>query len=308
MGNRGWTYREVLPFFKRMETYEAKVTISFGDRTGRSASPIRNGKTTHCLPKVIEAAGQVGISHNPDYNGARQDGIAMSQATISKGRRMSTAHCYLTPIRNRANLNIVTEALTQELLLDGTRCGVRYTVGGQTREAHAREVIVCGGSINSPQLLELSGIGQPDLLRRHGIERASRLPGVDENLEITLRPERDGRSTRKGYLQRPGAGTGIGPPSAPLHFWRQRDVWNGCRAVACLRAFARRQQHRPPAWLGADAVRSQPAPRISSQSGMTCMPIRCAQRAKGRFISRRPTRRRSRPSISISCRHRSMRN
>ena len=93
------------------------------------------------LPRVaalIRAAGEVGIAHNPDYNGVRQDGIAMSQASIAAGRRMSTARCYLDPIRKRQNLHIETGALTEALVLDGRRCtGVRYSVGGSRREARA---------------------------------------------------------------------------------------------------------------------------------------------------------------------------
>jgi choline dehydrogenase len=133
---------------------------------------------------VIKAAGEVGIPHNPDYNGAKQDGIAMSQATIASGWRMSTARCYLDPAKRRPNLRIETGALAESLLLDGKRCtGVRYLVGGESREARAgRAVVVSGGSINSPQLLELSGIGQPDRLRALGIEVRHALPGVGENL------------------------------------------------------------------------------------------------------------------------------
>ena len=139
---------------------------------------------------MIAAAGQCGIPHNPDYNGASQDGIAMSQATIAAGRRMSTARCYLDPVRKRPNLHIETGALAEALLLDGTRCtGVRYAVPGGTREARAaREVVVCGGTINSPQLLELSGIGQPERLRDLGIEVRHALPGVGENLRDHYAP------------------------------------------------------------------------------------------------------------------------
>src|SRR5690348_821317 len=182
MGNRGWSYEEVLPFFKRMESYDG------GDNAYRGrGGPLR---VTNPEPRepifatIIKAAGQVGILQNPDYNGASQEGIAMSQATIAGGRRMSTARCYLDPIRNRGNLHIETEALTERLLLDGKRCtGVRYSVGGEVREAQAgRAVVVSAGAFNSPQLLELSGIGQPARLRNLGIEVRHELPGVGENL------------------------------------------------------------------------------------------------------------------------------
>jgi choline dehydrogenase len=188
MGNQGWSYESVLPFFKRMESYDGG-----DDRFRGRDGPLR---ITNPEPRdplyatLIRAAGEVGIAHNPDYNGARQDGIAMSQASIAAGRRMSTARCYLDPIRNRQNLHIETGALTEALVLDGRRCtGVRYSVGGRLREARAaREVVVSAGSINSPQLLELSGIGQPERLRDLGIEVRHALPGVGENLRDHYSP------------------------------------------------------------------------------------------------------------------------
>ena len=114
----------------------------------------------------------------------------MTQATIRGGRRMSTAFCYLDPARSRPNLTIQPNALTECLLLEGKRCvGVRFTVDGQPREARAnREVIVSAGSINSPQLLELSGIGRPELLQGLGIEVRHGLKGVGENLRDHYSP------------------------------------------------------------------------------------------------------------------------
>src|SRR5579863_501243 len=155
MGNQGWSYEAVLPFFKRMESYSGGGDDAFRGRQG----PLR---VTNPEPRdpifatIIKAAAEVGIPHNPDYNGARQEGIAMSQATIAAGRRMSTARCYLDPIRNRQNLHIETGALTEALVFDGKSCtGVRYSVGNELREAGAtREVVVSAGTINSPQLLE----------------------------------------------------------------------------------------------------------------------------------------------------------
>ena len=189
MGNRGWSYREVLPCFKRMESYESGGDDEFRGRDGplRVTDP---DASDPLMATIIKAASEVGIPHNPDYNGVRQDGIAMSQATIADGRRMSTAHCYLTPIRNRPNLHIVTDALTERILLEGTRCiGVRYSVGGKTQEAMSgRDVVISAGSVNSPQLLELSGIGQPNLLQEFGIEVQRALPGVGENLRDHYSP------------------------------------------------------------------------------------------------------------------------
>jgi choline dehydrogenase len=188
MGNQGWAYEDVLPFFKRMESYEEG-----DDRFRGRSGPLKVTNPAPANPlfaTIIKAAGEVGVRHNPDYNGAQQDGIAMSQATIASGWRMSTARCYLDPARRRPNLRIETGALAASLLLDGKRCtGVRYSVGGDAREAKAaRAVVVSGGSINSPQLLELSGIGQPERLRALGIEVRHALPGVGENLREHYAP------------------------------------------------------------------------------------------------------------------------
>jgi choline dehydrogenase len=114
----------------------------------------------------------------------------MSQVTINKGRRQSTAYCYLDPARDRPNLTIQTGAMAENLILEDKRCvGVHYSVNGEAREARAtREVVVSGGSINSPKLLELSGIGQPELLASHGIKCVHELPGVGENLRDHYSP------------------------------------------------------------------------------------------------------------------------
>ncbi|WP_395712220.1 GMC family oxidoreductase [Reyranella sp.] len=189
LGNRGWSWQDVLPVFKRMENYNG----GSDELRGRNG-PLRITDTPrHKIPlleKMIEAASKIGLPFNPDLNGATQDGIGMSQVTIAKGRRQSTAFCYLDPARGRSNLVIEKGALAEMLILEGRRCtGVRYTVGGVKREARAaREVIVSSGSINSPKLLELSGIGQGELLRAHGITPVHELKGVGENLRDHYSP------------------------------------------------------------------------------------------------------------------------
>ena len=273
MGNRGWNYRDVLPFFKRMESYEGDGDNEFRGRDG----PLRVTDPDWRDPlfaTVIEAAGQVGIDHNPDYNGAKQDGIAMSQATIAGGRRMSTAHCYLTPARSRSNLNIVTEAMTEALLLDGKQCtGVRYRRGGVVHEAKAaREVVVSGGSINSPQLLELSGIGQPELLGRHGIAVVHALPGVGENLRDHFAPRTRWAIGAKGYTFN-DRGRGLGLVGQVLRYLTSGRGMFGMVA-APLRAFVRSRDglEAPDLLLGWVPMlyEANPEPRISPQSGMTC--------------------------------------
>jgi len=198
LGNRGWSYQDVLPLFKKMESYSGG-SDEFRGRDGilKVTDTKEKGPLYDALIKAAEATG---LKFNPDYNGATQEGVAMSQATISNGRRQSTAHCYLEPARSRANLEIQTEALTHGLLLEGKRCvGVRYAVGGQVREARAnREVIVSAGSINSPQLLELSGIGRPEVLKANGIAVKHELPGVGENLRDHYSPRMKWAARVKG--------------------------------------------------------------------------------------------------------------
>ena len=189
LGNRGWSYREVLPIFRDMESYQGAGEDDYRGRGGplKVSEGIETGPLYDAL---IKAAGEVGIGFTKDYNAAAQDGIGMTQTTIRAGRRMSTAVCYLDPARARPNLTIQADALTETLLLDGKRCvGVRYSLDGQPREARAnREVIVSAGAINSPQLLELSGIGQPELLAGLGIEVRHALKGVGENLRDHFAP------------------------------------------------------------------------------------------------------------------------
>ena len=189
LGNRGWSWQDVLPVYKKMENYDG----GSAELRGRGG-PLRITDTPrHKVPlleKMIEAAAKIGLPFNPDLNGPTQDGIGMSQVTIAKGRRQSTAYCYLDPARGRKNLTIEQGALGESLILEGKRCvGVRYSANGQKREARAaREVIVCSGSINSPKLLELSGIGQSELLRSLGITPVHELKGVGENLRDHYSP------------------------------------------------------------------------------------------------------------------------
>ncbi|MFV0297711.1 MAG: GMC family oxidoreductase, partial [Hyphomicrobiaceae bacterium] len=183
LGNRGWSYEDVLPIFKKMESYDG------GSDTYRGRSgPLKVTDTPRSqvplLEKMIEAAQKIGLPYNPDFNGETQEGIGMSQVTIAKGRRQSTAFCYLDTARSRNNLTIEQGALAEHLLLEGKRCvGVRYNVNGVAREARARrEVVLSGGSINSPKLLELSGIGRGALLSSLGMTPVHDLKGVGENL------------------------------------------------------------------------------------------------------------------------------
>jgi choline dehydrogenase len=296
MGNQGWAYDDVLPFFKRMERYESGGDDTFRGREG----PLRvtNPKPSDPLyVALIEAAGQVGIAHNPDYNGAVQDGIAMSQATIASRRRMSTAHCYLDPIRKRPNLHIETDALTEALLLDGTRCvGVRYSIAGIQLEARAgREVVVSAGSINSPQLLELSGIGQPDRLRDLGIAVRQALPGVGENLRDHFAPRTRWRVGTKGFTFNDRA-RGMGMVGQALRYAASGQGLLGMVA-APMRAFVRSREglEAPDVLLGWVPMLTEPGPagpKLSKESGVTCYahPMRPESKGFIHIVSADPRR------------------
>lgn len=198
MGNRGWSYADVLPFFKRLESYDG------GDPSLRGRDgPLRLTEAydrSELYDAFFAAAEETGLARNRDYNGASQEGICRTQTTIHDGWRMSASRCYLDPARGRANLDIRCDAPVQSLLIDDRRCtGVRYRLGSEHREARARcEVVLCAGSINSPQILELSGIGRPEVLRAHGIEVRHALEGVGENLRDHYVPRLRWDITKRG--------------------------------------------------------------------------------------------------------------
>ena len=180
-GNPGWSYDEVLPYFRKVEHFERG-----GDtlRGGDGPLNVADMRERHALVDAFIAAGvECGYERNPDYNGARQDGFGYYQVTQKNGRRVSAADAYLEPVRGRANLELLTGAQARRVLLDGRRAiGVEFDRGGKSATVTAaRSVILSAGAVKSPQLLELSGIGQPELLRRHGIEVRHARPGVGEN-------------------------------------------------------------------------------------------------------------------------------
>ena len=185
-GATGWSYAEVLPYFKKAETRAAG-----GDAYRGESGPLHvsRGSLENPLYQAFLQAGlQAGYPASEDMNGARQEGFGPMDRTIHRGRRWSTANAYLRPALGRAGLSLETGALATRVLLNGTRAvGVAYRKGGAGAEAMAkREVILCGGPINSPQLLQLSGLGPAELLGRIGIPLRHHLPGVGENLQDHL--------------------------------------------------------------------------------------------------------------------------
>ena len=189
LGNQGWSYTDVLPIFKSMETYEGGSDEVRG-REGLLRVTDTPPEISPLHSRMIAAAEKIGIPYTKDYNGPSQEGIGITQVTINKGRRQSTAYCHLDPAKNRPNLTIVSGALAEKLILKNKECvGVVYNVGGVRHEAYAsQEVVVSSGSINSPKLLELSGIGDPKILDEFNIDVKHELLGVGRNLRDHYSP------------------------------------------------------------------------------------------------------------------------
>ncbi|PWW00001.1 choline dehydrogenase [Hoeflea marina] len=186
LGNAGWGWDEVLPFFRRSETWEGGADAFRGGEGPLSVT--RSRQTWRIVDAWLDAAVAAGHHTNPDYNGAEQEGVGHFQLTARHGLRCSAARAYLAPVRGRKNLRIFTHATTEKLLFSGRRAvGIAATRQGESFELKARgEVILSAGAIGSPQLLMLSGIGDPAELGRHGIEVLQASPGVGRNLQDHL--------------------------------------------------------------------------------------------------------------------------
>ncbi len=184
-GLEEWSYSHCLPYFKRMETCLAGADDWRGGdgplilERGPAASPL--------FQAWLDAGPQAGFRRTTDVNGYRQEGFAAFDKNVHRGRRLSAARAYLHPVMNRPNLDVVTRALTTSIDFDGARAvGVRYHHRRRNHSVAAANVICCGGAFNSPQLLQLSGVGDPDHLRSVGVEPVVDVPGVGENLKDHL--------------------------------------------------------------------------------------------------------------------------
>jgi len=188
LGAEGWGYRHCLPYFRRAEAWKFGADDYRGD-DGPLAVNAGNEMRNPLYRAFIEAGVQAGYPATEDYNGYRQEGFGAMQMTVKDGVRWSCANAYLRPAMGRPNLKVVTKALTERVLIEGRRAvGVTYLAGGVTPMfVHARrEVILSAGSIGSPHLLQLSGIGPGAVLRGAGIDIVHDLPGVGENLQDHL--------------------------------------------------------------------------------------------------------------------------
>ncbi|MEO1026297.1 MAG: GMC family oxidoreductase N-terminal domain-containing protein [Pseudomonadota bacterium] len=186
LGNVGWGWDDVLPLFKRAETYAGGDDELRGRAGPLSVSD--SAVSRECVDRYLDAAVNAGFPRNADYNGASQEGVGHFQLTMRNGRRCSSAVAYLGPARRRTNLEILTHCAAERIEFDGARAtGIKVIHKGVPKTIRARrEIILSSGSLASPQLLMVSGIGDPDMLRPHGVDVRAALPGVGKNLQDHL--------------------------------------------------------------------------------------------------------------------------
>ncbi len=196
LGCTGWSYDDVLPYFRRSEDQERGESAFHGVGGPLAVSNMRVRRDV--CDAYIAAAEEIGIPRNDDFNGATQEGAGYFQLTARNGRRCSAAVGYLNPVKRRPNLHIATGALVHRILVEGGRAtGVELEIGGTRQRVRAAgEVLLSAGAINSPHLLELSGIGRGDVLQDIGVSVVQELPGVGENLQDHLQARSVYRSSR----------------------------------------------------------------------------------------------------------------
>jgi choline dehydrogenase len=217
LGNAGWSYDDVLPYFKKAERNER-----LHDRFHGADGPLNVAERPYTSPLshvFVEAAQRAGLPFNPDFNGAVQLGCGLFQVTQKNGQRWSAASAYLHPVAARENLTIVTKAqATRVLIENGRAVGVEYARGRKRRTAHAaQEVVLAAGAINSPQLLLLSGIGPAEELRARGVSVVHDLPGVGKNLQDHLNVNIVQRARRGSTLD--GKSRGLAPIGVAVEFF-----------------------------------------------------------------------------------------
>ena len=187
-GAKGWSYKDCLPYFKRSETWHKGEDDYRGGDGPIATSNGNNMKLNPLYEAFIEAGQEAGYPKTSDYNAEQQEGFGPMHMTVGKGIRSSTSNAYIKPAKNRPNLTILTGVFVQRVLLKNKiATGVEYKLKGKNETVNAnKEVILCAGSIGSPQLLQLSGIGPKDVLEKAGVELHHELPGVGENLQDHL--------------------------------------------------------------------------------------------------------------------------
>ena len=229
-GNKGWGYADVLPYFKKCETKIGAGDETYRGRDGNLKINDLDWRDPLC-DAFTQGANSIGIPSNTDYNGAKQEGVSYVQRTTHKRLRVSAAKAFLNPAKSRSNLTIITNALATKIMLDGKRAvGVLYKKG--IKDAHTfqlnanKEVILSGGAINSPQLLQLSGIGPSDLLETCGIEVQHELPGVGLNLRDHYAPRFTARARNISTINEKAKG--------PRLWWEIAKYFLGAKSIVNL--------------------------------------------------------------------------
>ncbi|MEQ1699234.1 MAG: choline dehydrogenase [Ilumatobacteraceae bacterium] len=207
-GMATWDYAHCLPYFKKMET-----CLAGGDEWRGADGPLvleRGPSQNPLIEAFFKATEQAGFARTKDVNGYRQEGFARFDRNVHRGRRLSAARAYLHPVKKRPNLTVTCRALVHKVLFDGkTATGVEYSVRGKVRTAQAKEVVLCGGAFNTPQLLQLSGVGNAEELTKLGIPVVHDNPAVGEHMQDHLEVYVQHACTKPVSLQ----------PS--LQFWRR---------------------------------------------------------------------------------------
>ena len=237
-GNLGWSYEDILPYFKRFESYQSRDDQSYRGSNGEMTISDLEWKDPLC-EAYINGAERLGIPRNPDYNGAKQEGISYLQRTVKGRFRMSAARAFLNPAKKRPNLRVITNAHVTQILLEG-KCatGITYKLGGASgveRQIHAgQELILCAGAINSPHLLQVSGIGAAEHLQDIGCDVRHNLPAVGDNFQ-------DHYATRLTYRVRDVDTINNRARGLPLiseiakYFFNKKSILNlGPTAVFCF--------------------------------------------------------------------------
>ena len=187
-GAKGWSYKNCLPYFKRSETWHKGEDSYRGGDGPVATSNGNNMKLNPLYQAFIDAGEEAGYPKTADYNGQQQEGFGPMHMTVGNGIRSSTSNAYIKPAKNRSNLTILTGVLVQRVILKNkVATGVEYSIKGVNKILHTnKEIILCAGSIGSPQLLQLSGVGPKNVLKDAGVELQHELPGVGENLQDHL--------------------------------------------------------------------------------------------------------------------------
>jgi choline dehydrogenase len=273
MGNTGWSYDDVLPFFKKMENYQGELTeVRGGD------GPLKVSEVTDRNPiydGLFKSAEANNIPVNKDYNGDDQEGMSYTQTTIYKGERMSAKIAYLSPIKSRKNLTIITNSLVTKLLMKGKQC-----IGAEVKNKNkliefnaAKEVVLCGGAINSPQVLELSGIGDRSILEEKGIKLVHELKGVGENLRDHLGPRLVYNITKPGIAYNDKA-RGVNLIKQVLKYVFKRDGFLTLPSAPVIGFFKTRKELSAPDvqvhFIPYKVVLNNGKRTLGKQPGITC--------------------------------------